>query len=246
MESFDVILLNMYLFTIFTSVVKSKINLVVYSGLKGIALVLLVIFIVDLSVNATAIETITLLLVRVVPVLMVFFVLVQSELKSLLHFIGIKSGVLISNTIEEDVKKELLHAIDYLSRHKIGALITFERNDSLNEYIENAFHIEAPISSELLSSIFMPATPLHDGAIIIKDNIIKCAGAYFPPSESSKIPKYLGSRHRAAIGISEIFDSLTIIVSEETGQVSITLDGYLDQDLSHESLLLYLEKYMQN
>ena len=246
MESFDIILLNMYLFTIFTSVVKSKINMVIYRSLKVVALILLIFFIVDLSMNASVIESRMMVMVRVIPVMMVFFVLVQTEVKALLYFIGIKSGLLISNTIEEDVKKELLHAIDYLSRHKIGAIITFERNNALSEFIDNAFQIEAPISSELLSSIFMPMTPLHDGAIIIKDNIIKCAGAYFPPSESTKIPKYLGSRHRAAIGISEIYDALTIVVSEETGQVSITLDGYLDQDISHESLMLYLEKYMQN
>jgi diadenylate cyclase len=116
----------------------------------------------------------------------------------------------------------------------------------MDEYIDSAFKIDAPLNNELLSTIFYPNTPLHDGAVIIRRNKIVCAGAYYPPTERLDIPKQLGSRHRAAIGISEISDSLTIIVSEETGNISISVDGYLDLDISKESLLLYLEKHLQN
>jgi len=245
MENYDIILLNIYLLTIFSLVVRAKINTATYRVLKLVVFLMFGVFIYELFSNVPSIDNRVMMIVRIIPAFVVFLVLVHSEFKSMMDFIGIKSGLKASNTIEEASKTELLHAIDYLSRHKIGAIITFERSTSLQDYIENAFQIEAPLSSELLGSIFMPKTPLHDGAIIIKDNIIKCAGAYFPPSESGKIPKYLGSRHRAGIGISEITDSLTVIVSEESGQVSVAINGYLDQDLSHESLVLYLEKYLQ-
>ncbi len=246
METYDVFSLNIFLLAIFTMTIRTKINLGTYRLIKVVLLIFSTIFIYEIFQNIESIDHWLMVMIRVVPIIILIIIIIQSEFKVIMEVVGVKSGLLISNAIEEDTKQELLHAIDYLSRHKIGAIITFERSDSLKDYIENAFQIEAPLSSELMSSIFMPATPLHDGAIIIKENIIKCAGAYFPPSESVKIPKYLGSRHRAAIGISEITDSLTVVVSEETGQVSVTIDGYLDQDLSHESLVLYLEKYLQN
>ncbi|MCK5387898.1 MAG: diadenylate cyclase, partial [Candidatus Izimaplasma sp.] len=171
--------------------------------------------------------------------------IVQTEVILILSKLGFKKSSLFSNTLEDNIKIELIKSIDHLSGKKIGALITFEKNTSMDEYISNAFKIGAPLNSELLSSIFYPNTPLHDGAVIIRRNKIVCAGAYYPPTERLDIPKQLGSRHRAAIGISEISDSLTIIVSEETGNISISVDGYLDLDISKESLLLYLEKHLQ-
>ncbi len=178
--------------------------------------------------------------------LLVAGTMLNSELRALSLKIASQTGMKFDKTIEDDAKHELLYGVDYLSRHKIGALITFERSDSLDAYIEHAFKVDAALSRELLSSIFVPYTPLHDGAVIIRENVIKCAGAYFPPSEKADIPKYYGSRHRAAIGISEVTDSLTVLVSEETGEISIAIEGYLDKDISRESLMLYLEKYLQN
>ncbi len=185
-------------------------------------------------------------LVKIIPLIFVVVLMVQTEFRLLLRLIGVKTGLLLSNTIEESVKEELIKSVSYLSERKIGALITFERAVTLEDYIRTAFQIHAPLTAELLSTIFVPQTPLHDGAVIIKGNEVVCAGTYFPPSENPDIPKYLGSRHRAAIGISEVSDALTIIVSEQTGYISVAVDGYLDQDISQESLVLYLEKYLQN
>jgi len=246
MSVFDVLVIHMYLLAVFAVVVKSKINIILYRFLK-LGVVLLAVTAILSFVSFGRFDVFVLSQwVKFLPVPLVLVVMVLTEIRIVLRFLGIKSGLLVENAIQDEVKTELLHAIDYLSRHRIGAIITFERSDSLRDFIDNAFQVDAPVSSELLSSIFMPKTPLHDGAVIIKDNVIICAGAYFPPSDNEKIPKYIGSRHRAAIGISEITDSLTIVVSEETGQISITVDGYLDQDISSESLVLYMEKYLQN
>ncbi len=246
MHEFDILLINTYLLAVFSMVVRNKINAITMRTLKVLTFLMAVLFYWTLFTNLDVIDTWTLTLSRAVPLLMVIVVIIHYEFRLLMEVVGVKRGRLISNAIKDDVKNELIHGIDYLSRHNIGAIITFERNDSLQEYIDHAFGIEAPLSSELIGSMFMPNTPLHDGAVIVKDNIIKCAGAYFPPSESEKIPKNMGSRHRAAIGISERNDSFTVVVSEESGAISVTIDGYLDEDISRESLILYLEKYLQN
>ncbi len=246
MGTFDVLLVHVYLLAIFSVVVKTRVSLALYRLLTVFVVFLMVISSIVFFRNVTFVRIALVDWARFLPLILVFIVIVQGDLKLLFKMVGIKSGLLVANEIEDEVKDELMHAIDYLSRHKIGAIITFERSDSLKDFIDSAFRINASVSSELLTSMFIPNTPLHDGAVIVKDNVIVCAGAYFPPSESDKIPKYLGSRHRAAIGISEISDSFTVVVSEETGQISVSVDGYLDQDISTDSLILYMEKYLQN
>ena len=111
-------------------------------------------------------EDLILMLVRVIPLIFLFIIIVQTEVRMLMKFLGVKSGLLMSNTLEEHVKLELVKSIDFLSGKKIGALITFERAVSLDEFIQNAFQINAPISSELLSTLFIPKTPLHDLSLI--------------------------------------------------------------------------------
>lgn len=133
-------------------------------------------------------------------------------------------------------------AIQYMSKRKIGALITIERNTGLDDYIETGIPINASITGELLINIFIPNTPLHDGAVIIKNQKIAVACAYLPLSESSLIPKAFGTRHRAAVGISEVSDAITIIVSEETGDVSLTLNNELLPHLTQEEYLKILSQ----
>lgn len=133
-------------------------------------------------------------------------------------------------------------AIQYMSKRKIGALITIERNTGLDDYIETGIPINASITGELLINIFIPNTPLHDGAVIIKNQKIAVACAYLPLSESSLIPKVFGTRHRAAVGISEVSDAITIIVSEETGDVSLTLNNELLPHLTQEEYLKILSQ----
>lgn len=136
--------------------------------------------------------------------------------------------------------QELDKAIQYMSKRRIGALITIQQDTGLDDYIETGIKLDADISGELLINIFIPNTPLHDGAVIINNNRIAVAAAYLPLSDNSMIPKRLGTRHRAAVGISEVTDAVTIVVSEETGGVTITRNGRFLVDLSREEYLKYL------
>lgn len=133
-------------------------------------------------------------------------------------------------------------AIQYMAKRKIGALVTIERHTGLEEYIETGIPLDADISGELLINIFIPNTPLHDGAVIIRDGKISVSCAYLPLSESLLIPKEFGTRHRAAVGVSEVSDAVTFIVSEETGDVSITLNNQLLSGLSREEYMAILRR----
>ena len=130
--------------------------------------------------------------------------------------------------------------MDTLRKNRIGALIVIERDNSLHDYIEKAKKIYADISSELLVAIFFPNNPLHDGGVIIQGDKITCAGAVFPTSDSMKISKRLGTRHRAALGISEEMDCISLIVSEETGRISMAIGGELLYNLTLDELKMKL------
>ncbi|MDX8367130.1 diadenylate cyclase CdaA [Cytobacillus sp. IB215665] len=135
-----------------------------------------------------------------------------------------------ANSIEAIVK-----ATGYMAKRRIGALITIERETGMSDYIETGIPLHAKVSSELLINIFIPNTPLHDGAVVLQNNQVAAAACYLPLSESPFISKELGTRHRAALGVSEVTDSLTIVVSEETGSISLTKNGELHRDLTQDS-----------
>ena len=138
---------------------------------------------------------------------------------------------------------EVINAVDYLRKERIGALIVIERDISLGNYIDRAKKLYADLTSDLLIAIFYEGNPLHDGGVIIQGDRITCAGAVFPTSSSQKINKRLGTRHRAAIGISEESDAIAIIVSEETGRISIAINGDLNYNLSlDEAKMLILDE----
>ena len=145
-----------------------------------------------------------------------------------------------ANEKEEDMIKQLDQAIQYMSKRRIGALMSIQMKTGLEEYIETGIPLDADISGALLINTFIPNTPLHDGAVIIKNNRIAVAAAYLPLSDSKLIPKELGTRHRAAVGISEVTDALTIVISEETGEVSITKDNELIRNMSRDEYLKFL------
>lgn len=142
----------------------------------------------------------------------------------------------------ELIVDNLSHALQYMSKRRIGALISIEMDTGLDEYIQTGIPINGALSSELLINIFIPNTPLHDGAVIIKDFEVASAASYLPLSESPAIPKKLGTRHRAAIGLSEASDAITLVVSEETGEVSISRRGNLITNMSNEDVIEYLNK----
>ena len=148
------------------------------------------------------------------------------------------------NEDEERMIAELDKAIQYMAKRRIGALMSIKMDTGLEDYIETGIALDADITGELLINIFIPNTPLHDGAVIIQDNQIKVAAAYLPLSESNLIPKELGTRHRAAVGISEVTDALTIVISEETGEVSITKDNELMREMTRENYLRYFRQVL--
>lgn len=142
-------------------------------------------------------------------------------------------------------KTHIVEAALYLSSNKIGALITIEKHNSLDVYAERAILLNSVVSKELLINIFTPNTPLHDGAVIIKGDTVRAAGVYFDLSERDKEDKTMGSRHRAALGISETTDSLTIAVSEETGNISIVIDGIMIRANDSEKIYEYINMYLR-
>jgi diadenylate cyclase len=177
----------------------------------------------------------------VLAVLIIF----QPELRRALEQLG--RGKFFSRSSEPDDERmtkvigETVKAIQYMAKRRIGALLVFERDTGLSDYIETGISIEGIATSELLINIFIPNTPLHDGAVIVRKDNIMAAGCYLPLSENPFISKELGTRHRAALGLSELTDSLAIIVSEETGQVSIAKNGEVHRELSEEELLSILD-----
>ncbi len=171
-------------------------------------------------------------------------IIFQPEIRNVLEQLG-RSQLLGRHkllTVDEREKMvyELAQALDYMRKARIGALITIERDNSLMEYIEKSKKLYADISSELLISIFFPNNPLHDGAVIIQGDKITSAGAVFPTSDNVRINRRLGTRHRAALGISEETDSISIIASEETGRLSLAIGGELHYNLTLDELKLMI------
>ena len=173
-------------------------------------------------------------------------IIFQPELRRALEQLG--RGRLFARTMmdEEEERNRLLEAlsksVSYMAKRRIGALISIEKETGLSEYIETGTQLNSDITSELLINIFIPNAPLHDGAVIVQRNRIAAAGCYLPLSESPFISKELGTRHRAALGLSEVSDAVTVIVSEETGAISIANDGDLHRDLSIEEFEARLRK----
>ena len=176
----------------------------------------------------------------------VMVVIFQPEIRMLLEKLG-KTSVLtrlaaLSSNEKEHLIEELVKACAQMSASKTGALISLEQGQDLSDYIKTGTSMNSIVSSELLCSIFQYGTPLHDGAVIIRGVRIACAAAYFPPT-TKELPTSYGARHRAAVGISEITDSITIIVSEETGTISIAEAGELKSYTSEELRDYLMERY---
>ncbi|MGJ3800570.1 diadenylate cyclase CdaA [Limosilactobacillus fermentum] len=174
-------------------------------------------------------------------------VIFQPEIRRGLEHLG--RGTMFTRTKTENEEEEALitqldQAIQYMSKRRIGALIAIEMDTGLEEYIETGIPLDAEVTGALLINTFIPNTPLHDGAVIIKGGRIAVAAAYLPLSDSKLIPKELGTRHRAAVGISEVTDALTIVISEETGGVSITKDNELIRDMTQENYLKFLRAHL--
>lgn len=171
-------------------------------------------------------------------------VIFQPEIRNILEQLG-RNQLLGRHKVltvdeREHLVYEIVNAMEYLRKERIGALIVIERDISLSNYIDKAKKLYADLTSDLLIAIFYEGNPLHDGGVIIQGDRVSCAGAVFPTSGSSKINRRLGTRHRAALGISEEADSISLIVSEETGRMSIAIKGELYYNLTIDDIRIML------
>jgi len=232
----DLLTLTMIIYYFFKVFVNSeKYLLVVYAVLSLIGLYIITIF---LDLAATQYVLANIFSWGVVILVIIF----QSEIREVLETLGgVLSGKKRIFKEDEAFVTELIETMEVLSETKTGALITLQMKNKLDDYTKNAISIDAEFSKHLLLSIFNKEVPIHDGAVIIKDGRIKYASTYFPIDIDLNISKDYGTRHRAALTISKSTDSLTLIVSEETGKVSIALRGKLYQSVSPEFVRNMLE-----
>ena len=233
------ILLVWWLFYYILKIIKDNVKLTLI--FKGI-LFLVIIKVASDFFNFTTVGMLLEYVVMWGPV--AIFVIFQPEIRAALEQLG-RSQLLGRHKIltvdeRERLVYEIVNAMDQLRRGRIGALIVIERDMSLADYIEKAKKIYGDLSSDLLVSLFFPNNPLHDGGVIIQGDRISCAGAVFPTSNNLKGNKRLGTRHRAALGISEETDAIVLIVSEETGRLSIALKGELFYNLSIDDVRMTL------
>jgi len=169
-------------------------------------------------------------------------VIFQPEIRKALSRLGQATKLTSSKPLEERVVERIVRACAFMSERQIGALIVIERNQDLEPLLEGCVTIDAVVSVELLITIFDPLTPLHDGAVVIRGDRIAYASCVLPLSKSSEIPRKYGTRHRAGLGISEESDAIAVIVSEETGEISVAVGGKFHRNLDQELLKSLLLK----
>ena len=212
--------------------------------LKGLSILLFVTWLSDiLKLNTIFMILRNTAQLGVIALLIVF----QPELRKALEQIGrgriFEKVAFSQNDVNiSEVIDNIVEAVQNLSNAQIGALIVIERKTGLNDVVETGTKLDAHLTRELLENIFVPNTPLHDGAVIIRESKIVAAGCFLPLTENPNLSRQLGTRHRAALGISEVSDALTIIVSEETGVISLASDGKLTRYLDGKGLRDILEK----
>lgn len=222
--------------------------LLLIRGTRAVQIILGIIFIAVAYYVAGAVELLTLqeLLAKFLLVLpFAIIVLFQQEIRHALASFGRNPlwGLGAHRQVESTIKEVVL-ASTSLSDQKIGALMVIQRLEGLRNYIENGVTIDAQISYDLLINLFTPDTPLHDGAVIIQQDRIAAAACFLPLTLNPELSKNYGSRHRAALGISEEADALSVVVSEETGSISLALNGELIQNLDSKTLRNSLYKYL--
>ncbi|WP_457601393.1 diadenylate cyclase CdaA [Hydrogenivirga sp.] len=171
-------------------------------------------------------------------------VIFQPEIRKALARISEKTKVIKFSSLEERTIERIVRACRFMSDRQIGALIVIERSQDIEDIIEGCVYIDAAVSVELLITLFYPMTPLHDGAVIIRGERIAFASCVLPLSKTAELPKKYGTRHRAALGISEESDAVAVVVSEETGEISLAVEGNLERNLDPEILRDRLEKLM--
>ena len=236
----EIIVISVLVYQLIVWIKKTK----AWNLLKGF--VVIVVFIVIAAI--LQMSTILWMVENVLSIAVIAVVVVlQPELRKALETLGQKN--IFTQVVSFDNSKggaegrfsdktvsEIVHACHEMSKVKTGALIVIEKNVSLADYERTGIEVDAIVSSQLLINIFEHNTPLHDGAVIMRENRIVSATCYLPLSDNRRLSKTLGTRHRAAVGISEETDALTVVVSEETGRISITHEGQIMQNITLDQL----------
>ena len=226
---FDILIVAYILYRFTKAIAGTKIMILV----RGVIIFVLAQFVA----NILGLTTISWLINQIITYGVIAAVVIFSpEIRTGLERLGRATDFFSNSTVsaEEQMIRSFVKSVEYMSPRKIGALVAIQRVRTLQEYIATGIPLDSKISAELLINIFIPNTPLHDGAVIIRDNRIAVTSAYLPLAERTGISKEFGTRHRAAIGLSEVSDALTFIVSEETGGISITYNGVFKHNLSLE------------
>ena len=177
--------------------------------------------------------------------ILAILIIFQPELRAALEQIGLSAGKGGDKKEKNTIIDTLCQSVEYLAKRRIGALIVIEQEVKLEEFLTSSTIMDSKLSFELLNTIFVPTTPLHDGAVIIRNENIYCAGAYLPLTSREDVSKELGTRHRAAIGASEITDSIVLVVSEETGTMSISKNGRITRFEEIDKFKEALQSYVR-
>lgn len=235
----DIALVAWILFYFTKAIAGTKIMILV----RGV----LIFVLAQILANAIGLTTVSWLINQVITYGVIAAVVIFTpEIRTGLERLGRATNLFSTAPIssEERMVQAFVKAVDYMSPRKIGALVAIQGSRILQEYIATGIPLDADVSGELLINIFIPNTPLHDGAVIVRDNKIAVSCAYLPLTENTGISKEFGTRHRAAIGLSEVSDALTFVVSEETGGISITHNGVFKHNLTLEEFEAELRKVL--
>ena len=227
---------------IVTVLIYYVVNLIRSTSANRIAKAIIILFLVTILSEFLNLHTLNYLLDRVLELGIVALVIVfQPELRRFLERLGGRSvkgliGLNTTQTNQMEAVTEAVQACQSMSKERVGALIVFERENSLEQIVATGTKVDAAVSQELIRNIFFPKASLHDGAMIINKGRIEAAGCVLPLSENRSLSTDLGTRHRAGVGMSENCDAVVVIVSEETGTISVAIGGMLKRHLAPETL----------
>ena len=243
LDALDILIIAILLYNLITLTKKTR----AYGVLKGIAML----FVASIISQLLELNTLSWVLdafLKSGSIIIVLVVLFQPEIRHVLERIG-RSGKNITKALVDETSTDseervrgIQKSIESMSHRRVGALIVVEQKTALGDYISTGTEIDGLITGALLENIFEPNTPLHDGAVIVRGNRIAAAGCFLPLSDDTSIARELGTRHRAALGVSSLSDSVTIVVSEETGAISIAREGNLVRYIDSKALRDTLEQ----
>lgn len=239
----DILLVALFFYGIFALLRETR-SVVALTGFITVMISSLLLFLVAHTLDLQAMV----LIFRHfwILVVLIFLIVFQNEFKKVLTDIGqMRLFRSFFPSREQGVVDEIIQAVQIMAGRNVGALIAFERNNPLRPYTGRGIDLDALVTSELIRTIFTHSTPLHDGAVLIKSERIIAAGCILPLTDNPQLSRELGTRHRAAIGLSEETDSVVLVVSEETGMISVVIDGRLERGQTGETLRRRLEKELK-